>query len=830
MFIARRQADLVVADGSYTTSSYDNRGRQISTTDQMGRTTQYQYDVNSRLTAVVLPAVFDPLSGTTVNPTTKYEYDAYGNLTKITDARNRTTTFTFDQFNHQLTRTLPMGQQETTTYDAFGREATHTDFKGQKETFAYDSLGRVQEKDFYASGSNTAGETVVYHYDTLGRNDSVTDTIGTNVRVTSYTFDLDNRTTSITTPEGTINYGYDPATGEHTETSTANSDIQYGYDTLGRLTTVTVTKQNGVTLGTPLVANYFYTKVNTIDHVTYPNGTETDYTYDQLNRLTSVTNKHGTTVLSSYVYTLENDGLRTGVTEHELEADGSTSTVTKTWSYDALQRLTQEAVTVSGAVAYSSYTDTYTFDVVGNRLTKTDVSGGNTLVSSYTYNDSDELTAETGTLNGSSNYSTTYGYDTNGSLTSVSRTGAGAETDSYGYDLQNRLATANISRTEQGQAVVIAANYSYDDAGFRAQGVVTTTIGTGSPTTTTTKYLVDVMNPTGYTQVLEEHTNGSPTPSMSYLVGLSVFGQTDGGGVTKYLLTDGQGSTRLVADASGTVTARLGYDAYGNLLAVSVGVLNPPPSKILYTDQQFDSTLLRYYLRARIYNPAAGRFPEMDPNPGQRQIPHTLNRYLYAHADPLNFDDPSGAFEGLMGLLASLNIDSNLQSEDASSSQVVLARLAARTRVTRVYVIVRLAQLGRPLSLILHSTVFVENIQTKMGLAFDIGPREPGAAFRNLFGSVPGYLYVTRMSHADAMKGRLFSIPFAKLDIAQTVLFTRVLTIEANFVDAGIMMIGNVTGFPIQYGLLGGASRVLSCHVWAWTMGLEAMAISRIPI
>src|SRR5206468_4064790 len=168
------------------------------------------------------------------------------------------------------------------------------------------------------------------------------------------------------------------------------------------------------------------------------------------------------------------DGLRTGVTEQQLEADSSYSTVTKTWSYDALQRLTQEAYTTTISPSTNNYTDQYTFDLVGNRLTKTHTASGQTLSISSVYNNNDQLGTESGS--GSSTYSTTYGYDTNGSLTSVSRTGSDAETDTYGFDLQNRLLTANISRTENGQSVAIAASYTYDDSGSRAQSVATTTI------------------------------------------------------------------------------------------------------------------------------------------------------------------------------------------------------------------------------------------------------------------------------------------------------------------------------------------------------------------
>jgi YD repeat-containing protein len=58
------------------------------------------------------------------------------------------------------------------------------------------------------------------------------------------------------------------------------------------------------------------------------------------------------------------------VTEQQKESDGSTSTTTKTWTYDNLLRLIGEAV--SSSISANSYTDTYSYDLVGNRLSKTD--------------------------------------------------------------------------------------------------------------------------------------------------------------------------------------------------------------------------------------------------------------------------------------------------------------------------------------------------------------------------------------------------------------------------------------------------------------------------
>src|SRR5712691_12665392 len=137
-------------------------------------------------------------------------------------------------------------------------------------------------------------------------------------------------------------------------------------------------------------------------------------------------------------------------------------------------RLTGEAVTSS--ISANSYTDTYSYDLVGNRLAKTDVVGSTTTVTTDSFNNNDQLTSETGTVNNVSSWSTSFQYDPKGSLTNVTHTGSGAETDGYVYDLQHRLSSATINRTEQGQSVAISASYAYDDSGYRASGSVTVTV------------------------------------------------------------------------------------------------------------------------------------------------------------------------------------------------------------------------------------------------------------------------------------------------------------------------------------------------------------------
>jgi RHS repeat-associated protein len=86
------------------------------------------------------------------------------------------------------------------------------------------------------------------------------------------------------------------------------------------------------------------------------------------------------------------------------------------------------------------------------------------------------------------------------------------------------------------------------------------------------------------------------------------------------------------------VTDTYDYDAFGNKLN-STG---STPNNYLYRGEQYDPDLGLYYLRARYYNPATGRFLGRDPEDGDTTDPKTLHKYLYANGDPVNRLDPRG--------------------------------------------------------------------------------------------------------------------------------------------------------------------------------------------
>src|SRR5262249_17675618 len=139
------------------------------------------------------------------------------------------------------------------------------------------------------------------------------------------------------------------------------------------------------------------------------------------------------------------------------------------------------------------------------------------------------------------------------------------------------------------------------------------TIGTNS---TTTCYVVDDLNPSGYAQVLEELETRNSEPGTAaltrvYTYGLSLLSEDQFDGAawrTSFYGVDGHGSVRYLTDLSGSVTDRYDYDAFGNLIAQTSNSQLPTPNNYLFAGEQFDPDLGLYYLRARYAEPGRGRF------------------------------------------------------------------------------------------------------------------------------------------------------------------------------------------------------------------------------
>jgi RHS repeat-associated protein len=115
----------------------------------------------------------------------------------------------------------------------------------------------------------------------------------------------------------------------------------------------------------------------------------------------------------------------------------------------------------------------------------------------------------------------------------------------------------------------------------------------------------------------------------------------DGAGNLQVDHADGLGSVRAITNGAGAVTQIYQTDAFD----VPMRAQGTSAQPFQFAGQQHDTTGL-YYLRARMYDPATGRFLSRDPAFGSAADPLSLNRYAYADANPATVRDPSGLCGG----------------------------------------------------------------------------------------------------------------------------------------------------------------------------------------
>lgn len=439
---------------------YDAMGNLTKVTDPRNVATTQDYDNLARVKQINQPA---PKSGEAA-PVIKMGYDGADQLKSVTDPRNLITSYTTDGLGNTSAQTSPDTGSSSATYDAAGNLATLTDARGKKTTYSYDALNRLTKID-YATGTDTV-------------------------------FEYDGGATGTAAQRGKL-----------TKVTDESGTTTYAYDGLGRLTSKTVTFGSGATVRNFKVT---YTWGNSgaatgkLTGIAYPSGVRVFYGYNAttgaLNDISwsSATAGFGNASSSSKVI----DSLtftpwgapqnwkwgaatgsgptvtrvfdtRTRLTQYPLgnpAGTGKAAGLTRTLAWDDANRITAYTHTNGAGVAQTAFDQTFFYDDLGRLTSATlgttplayayDLTGNRTqaTVGTNTYdyvtaNTSNRLTSTTGPAPARANT-----YDAAGHLTADG-------TYTYTYNDRGRMA----SRSQVVSGVTQTVNYTYNAAEQRAR-------------------------------------------------------------------------------------------------------------------------------------------------------------------------------------------------------------------------------------------------------------------------------------------------------------------------------------------------------------------------
>ncbi|MBP5493557.1 MAG: AHH domain-containing protein [Lachnospiraceae bacterium] len=493
-------------DGSNTIIKEDISGKTITVVhnenglatelhDNAGRVTYFVYDDNSNLIAIVRP------DGTQFT----YTYDEQHRIIAASNNNGVFVTNSYDDNNRVVYQEDALGNPLTLSYEEHsngGMKVTSIDAKGNARSVEVGNSGLI------FSETTAKGATTTYRYD---KNGNLLEEIDPFNHVVYKAYDEDGNIIKVT------DKGY--------------SETVFSYDSNGNVVGI---KGN--------------------DEV----GTSASYTYDGNNHMTSYTDPMGMTTTFAY----DSNGLQISETRENL---GSTQ-------YGYTNGLLTSITNPLGKTSYIEYdaygnpiktidangnATTYTFDLVGNKLSETDALGNTTY---YTYDCNGNCTSVKDALGNV----TKYDYDAMSHL--VKETYADGSVITYVYDSVGNC----ISKTMLGGVV---ETYEYDETNH----VVKASSTDGSSATFTYDSLgrkTSEKDNLGRTNSFEYYPNGSVYKT-TFGDGSSVLNtynkrwkcttKTYSDGSSEYTTYDKNGNVTSITDSLGN-TVKYEYDLYGRLI------------------------------------------------------------------------------------------------------------------------------------------------------------------------------------------------------------------------------------------------------------------------
>ena len=623
-------------DGAGVSYTYDSRGNRLRTTNALGEVVQ-ELSYNLRNQPVIQKDTFGNRtelsyeldgkikdirrSGNHQRTLQQYEYNARGQITGVVDGNQNPISYDVDSWGRITGIGFADGGKEGYEYTPAGQVSRTIDGNGNAVQYRYNSLGKVSER------IDQLGDTETFRYDEEGNlslhidrdgrrlqracnvfgqpvYEKASDAEGKHTNISTWHYDSLGRVTRAVCDGKSYEYIYDAYGNLKEKRSNGKRLVSYTHDRAGQITEIrdpegVCTRYEYDILGRRsrifnddgLEVRYGYDALNRIRHIRYGNGVETACTYDGDGNIRTLETRAGENVLLSFAYRYDGNGNRTAKTGTQAALGGITAgnnALDLSYNYDVRGQLLEERR--NGASVC------YAYDKAGNRIRKTDAQGE----IRYLYNEKNQLVEEESPADRKQ-----FSYDRQGGIIEE-KNAAGIRLFSYNSRHQQTRVETETGSVQENR---------YDAEGLRFE-------------------LLENGRRTSFVyhngELLQEEGREEQGTSYHLGAGMEAFRR---GQELSYYHRDEQLSTVFVTDGQGEIRNSYQYDAFG----ISLETTEQLNNRIRYTGQQYDELTEQYYLRARYYNPVAGRFMQEDVYQGDG-----LNLYAYCGNNPVVYDDPSG--------------------------------------------------------------------------------------------------------------------------------------------------------------------------------------------
>ncbi|HEX7684698.1 MAG TPA: RHS repeat-associated core domain-containing protein [Trinickia sp.] len=385
--------------------------------------------------------------------------------------------------------------------------------------------------------------------------------------------------------------------------------MTYTRDAVGRIAGITTQQTSGASV-VSIAASASYEPFGPLSGFTFGNGLIASFTFDQDYQLTTIQAANGTATVQNLTNVYDPSGNITSITDHV------TSSRSQSLTYDDLNRV----ATASGAYGAQSYS----YDGVGNRLSRS----ANGLTDTYDYSSTsnrlNSVTSASGNVR-------SFTYAASGQVSQDLRDAS--DTYTFTVNANGRNAGASLNGATVG-------SYLYNAFGQRVQKVA------GG---ITTQLVYD-----RFGHLLEE-ADASGTALRDYIwlddLPVTMVDDTGSSPVIYYIHTDQLGTPKKMTDGSANIVWDNTSDPFGDAVATqgtgwgaanwgsfNWAVTMLSLSNLRFPGQYFDGETGLHQNWHRDYDPTVGRYVQSD----LIGLMGGINTYAYVGGNPISLADPTG--------------------------------------------------------------------------------------------------------------------------------------------------------------------------------------------